>query len=115
MRKLAMALLVGTLSLGGIGGAMADPKGAKGSPETTEQVVTLADLPGSARATLEREAQGGRIEELTMATSKNRTVTYEAEIVKDGKGFEVEVSEKGMLLERGKVHDERTEAEKHDK
>jgi hypothetical protein len=115
MRKLAMALLAGTLSLGGVGSALADPTSAKGSPETTEQEVTLADLPDSARATLEREAKGGRIEELTKETSKNGTVTYEAEIVKDGKGREVEVSEKGMLLERGKAHDESKETEKHDK
>jgi len=115
MRKLAMALLAGALSLGGIGGALADPKGAKGSPETTEQAVTLADLPDSTRATLEREAKGGRIEELTKETSKNGTVTYEAEIVKNGKGSEVEVSEMGMVLERGKAHDESKEVEKHDK
>ena len=115
MRKVAMALLAGTLSLGGVGGALADPTSAKGRPETTQQAVTLADLPASTRATLEREAKGGRIEELTKETSKTGTITYEAEIVKDGKGSEVEVSEMGMVLERGKSHDESKEVEKHDK
>ena len=109
MRILAMALLAGALSLGGIGGALADGKSEKGRSDTTQQAVTLADLPDSTRATLEREAKGGRMEELTKETSRNGTVTYEAEIVKDGKGSEVEVSEMGMVLEREKAHDEKGE------
>ena len=117
MRRLAMALLAGTLSLGGVGGALADESGAhaKGHPESKHESVTLSDLPASARTALEREAKGGKLEELRKETSKNGTVSYEAEIVKDGKGTEVEVSEKGMLLERGKAHDESGEREHHEK
>jgi hypothetical protein len=114
MRKLAMSLLVGTLSLGGISGARADEK-VKGQPETKHESVTLAELPPAARAALEREAQGGKIEELHRQTSKDRKVSYEAEIVRGDKGTDVEVSEKGMVLSREKPHDERVEPEHHDK
>jgi hypothetical protein len=117
MRTLAMALLAGTLSLGGVGAAWADESGAsaKGHPDTKHESVKLSDLPAAARKTLEHEAQGGKLQELCKDTSKNGTVSYEAEVVKDGKGTDVAVSEKGMLLERGKTHEESGEREHHEK
>jgi hypothetical protein len=114
MRKLAMVVLGGTLVAGGAG-ALADPAAsAKGNAAAKHESVKLADLPASTRAALEREAQGGKIEELRKETN-NGMVSYEAEIVKDGKGTDVAVSDKGMVLERGKAHDESREVEEHDK
>jgi hypothetical protein len=117
MRRLVMALLAGTLSLGVGGAARADApdEGEKGHPQSTHESVKEAQLPAAVRATLEHEAQGGKIEEIKKQTHADRTVSYEAEIVKDGKGSEVEVSGKGMLLRREAPHDEGSEAEHHDK
>jgi hypothetical protein len=115
MRKLAMVVLGGALLAGGAGGALADPAAsAKGNAAAKHESVKLADLPASARAALEREAQGGKIEELRKETN-NGMVSYEAEIVKDGKGTDVAVSDKGMVLERGNAHNEGREVEEHDK
>jgi hypothetical protein len=75
------------------------------------QSVTLAELPAPAQKTLKREAKGGKIEELRKETHKDGTVAYEAEIVKNGKGTELEVSADGKVLERGKTHDESSEHE----
>ncbi len=108
MKTLVMALLAGMLSLGGLGRAMADED--EGGHE--HQSVTMADLPAAAQKTLKREAKGGNIEELRKETRKNGTVVYEAEIVKNGKGTDIEVSAEGKVLERGKTHDESAEHEK---
>jgi hypothetical protein len=114
MRKLAMVVLGGTLLASG-GGALADPAtSAKGNAAAKHESVKLADLPASTRAALEREAQGGKIQELRKETN-NGMVSYEAEIVKDGKGTDVAVSDKGMVLERGNAHNEGREVEEHDK
>ena len=53
-----------------------------------------------------RRRKGGKIEELRKETRKDGTVVYEAEIVKNGKGTDIEVSAEGKVLERGKTHDE---------
>src|ERR1043165_2471603 len=80
MREMAMALLAATLASGGVGRAVADED--EGSHE--HQSVTMADLPPSVQKTLNKEAKGGRIEELRKETRKDGTVSYEAEIVKNG-------------------------------
>ena len=107
MRKLAVALLAGTLELGGVGRAVADED--EGTHE--HQSVKMADLPAAAQKTLKREAKGGKIEELRKETRKDGTVAYEAEIVKNGKGTDIEVGADGKVLERGKTHDEKSEHE----
>jgi len=53
MRKMAMALLAGTLGLGGAGWAVADED--EGSHE--HQSVTMADLPAAAQKSLKKEAK----------------------------------------------------------
>ena len=107
MRKMAVALLAGTLGLGGAGRAMADED--EGGHE--HQSVSMADLPAAAQKTLKKEAKGGKVEELRKETRKDGTVAYEAEIVKNGKGTDIEVSADGKVLERGKTHDEKSEPE----
>jgi uncharacterized membrane protein YkoI len=72
----------------------------------------MADLPAAAQTTLKHEAKGGKIEELRKETRKDGKVIYEAEIVKAGKGTDIEVGADGKVLERGKAHDEATEHEK---
>jgi hypothetical protein len=107
MRRMAMALLAGTLGLGGVGRAVAeeDEGGHK------HQSMTMTDLPAPAQRTLNEEAQGGTIERLRKETRKDGTVAYEADVVKNGTGREIEVSAEGKVLERGKPHDETNEHE----
>ena len=109
MRRTIVAVMAGALGLGGVGRAVADED--EGSHQ--HQSVTMAELPAAAQKTLKREAKGGKIEELRKETHKDGTVAYEAEIVKKGKGTDIEVSADGKVLERGKTHDETSES-KHD-
>jgi hypothetical protein len=107
MRKTALALLAGTLGLGGVGRAVADED--EGSH--AHQSVTMAEVPPAAQKTFKKEAKGGKLEELRKETRKDGTVAYEAEIVKNGKGTDIEVGADGKILERGKTHDEKSEPE----
>ena len=108
MRTLATLLLAGTLGVGFGARALAD-ENEKGHEH---QSVTMADLPAPVQATFKREAKGGKIEELRKETRKDGTVIYEGEIVKNGKGTDIEVNSAGKVVERGKTHDESGEHEK---
>jgi len=108
MRKLATLLLAGTLGVGFGARALAD-ENEKGHEH---QSVTMADLPAPVQATFKRESKGGKIEELRKETRKDGTVIYEGEIVKNGKGTDIEVNSAGKVVERGKAHDESSEHEK---
>src|SRR3954447_10135447 len=105
MRTMVIAFLAGTLSIGGIGRALADED--EGGHK--HQSVTMAELPDAAQKTLKHEAKGGKVKELRKETRKDGTIVYEAEIVKNGKGTDLEVSATGKVLERGKTHDESSE------
>jgi uncharacterized membrane protein YkoI len=108
MRRLSTVLLAGTLGLGLGGRALAD----ENESGHEHQSVTMEELPAAAQTTFKKEAKGGKIEELRKETRKDGTVVYEGEIVKNGKGRELEVNAAGKVLERGKAHDESSEHEK---
>jgi uncharacterized membrane protein YkoI len=108
MHKLATMLLAGTLGLG-LGGSALAHENESGHEH---QSVTMDDLPAAVQTTFKQEAKGGKIEELRKETRKDGTVVYEGEIVKNGKGRDLEVSATGKVLERGKTHDESSEHEK---
>jgi len=107
MRKLATLLLAGALGTGLGARALADEN--EGGHE--HQSVKMAEVPAPVQATLNREAKGGKVEELRKETHKDGAVVYEAEIVKNGKGCNLEVSSAGKVIERGKTHDESSEHE----
>ena len=65
MRKMAVALLAGTLGLGGVGRAVADED--EGSHE--HQSVTMADVPPAAQKTHKKEARGRTSRSAPMARS----------------------------------------------
>ena len=108
MRKLATLLLAGTMGTGVGARALANEN--EGGHQ--HQSVTMAELPDAVQTTLKREAKGGKIEELRKETRKDGSVIYEAEVVKKGKGTDLEVSAEGKVVERGKTHDESSEHEK---
>jgi uncharacterized membrane protein YkoI len=108
MNKLATLFLAGALGAGLGSRALAE----ENESGHEHQPVTMAELPAAVQATFKHEAKGGQIEELRKETRKNGSVVYEGEIVKNGKGRELEVSSTGKVLERGKTHDEGSEHEK---
>jgi uncharacterized membrane protein YkoI len=113
MQKLATLFLAGSLAVGA-GQALAN-EGEKGEAAHEHQTVTMADLPAPVQATLKRESKGGTVQELRKETRKDGATIYEAEIVKNGKGRDIEVSADGNVLERGKAHNEKGEREKTEK
>jgi len=64
-----------------------------------ETHITMDQLPAAVRATIEKEAAGGKVEEVEKETEHGATF-YEAEIVKKGKGSYVHVAEDGKVLKR---------------
>jgi uncharacterized membrane protein YkoI len=108
MRRLSTLLLAGVLGLGVGGRALAD----ENESGHEHQSVKMEELPAAVQTTFKHEAKGGQIEELRKETRKDGAVVYEGEIVKNGKGRDLEVSAAGKVLERGKAHDESSEHEK---
>jgi len=74
------------------------------------QSVRMSDLPAAVQDTLKQEASGGKVEELCKKGDKGAEV-YRAEIVKDGKGRDLELDANGNVVKHGKSHDESQEHE----
>ena len=108
MKKLTALFLAGGLALGFAGRGLAE----ENESGHEHQAVKMEDAPAPVQDTLKKEAKGGDIEELRRETRKDGTVIYEAEIVKKGKGRDIEVSAEGKVLKGGKAHDEKGEHEK---
>lgn len=70
-----------------------------GDVEEWEKHVTMDELPGAVRATVEQETGGAKIEELVQETEDGK-MFYEVEFEKDGKEHEVKIAEDGSILER---------------
>jgi uncharacterized membrane protein YkoI len=62
-----------------------------------EQIISLKDLPHAVRATIKKHAAGGKITEIEKDVVEG-TVRYEAEVVRDGKEFDILVSAEGKYL-----------------
>jgi len=109
MKKVAMAFCLGILGV-----ALNVPGAARGHEEEkghAHESVKFEELPAVVQATFTRESKGGKIEELRKETRKNGKVIYEGEIVKNGKGWDIEVNAEGKVVERGKPHSEEGEHE----
>jgi uncharacterized membrane protein YkoI len=62
-----------------------------------EEKISLQDLPRAVRKVLKQHAAGGRIVEIEKEIGAG-TVVYEAEVVRDGKTFDIRVSATGEYL-----------------
>jgi hypothetical protein len=104
---------LGTLLVAGVFGVGLGAPALAGENESghEHQSVKMEELPAAVQTTFKHEAKGGQIEELRKETRKDGAVVYEGEIVKNGKGRDLEVSSAGKVLERGKAHDESSEHE----
>ena len=63
--------------------------------------VTMADLPPAARATLEKESAGGKVVEIEKEMKSGETV-YSADVVIEGKTWDIVVAEDGKLISKEK-------------
>lgn len=64
-----------------------------------EQSVTMDQLPLAVKATLTREAGSGKVEEIDKHTHDGK-VEYEADVMLDGKKWEIAIREDGQLLKK---------------
>jgi len=65
--------------------------------EAKEQIISLKDLPRSVRATIKKHAAGGKIIEIEKDIVEGN-IRYEAEIIREGKEFDILVSANGKYL-----------------
>jgi multidrug efflux pump subunit AcrA (membrane-fusion protein) len=108
MRNVGRWVFAGALALGGLGGsAFAHEKGEEGH---AHKELTMDQLPSAVQSTFQKEAAGGQVEELRSEKRGDKTV-YEGEVVSNGKGTELQVSEDGSILKRSAPHDEAMERE----
>ncbi|HWY74462.1 MAG TPA: PepSY-like domain-containing protein [Verrucomicrobiae bacterium] len=71
---------------------------AKGKFMGTEEDVEFKSLPEAAQKSLTQQANGGQITGCEKAIDAKNRVSYEAEISKDGKKFEVSVDPEGKVV-----------------
>lgn len=72
------------------------------SHEGNEVKVAMSDVPPAVKATLEKEAAGGKVTEVEKETKNGKTI-YSADVTdKAGKKWDVDVSEDGKLLSKEK-------------
>lgn len=109
MKKVLLAASLGLVTLALAGPVMGHEEGKE--KDHAHESVKLEELPAPVQATFKREAKGGTIEELRKETRKDGKVIYEGEIVKNGKGRDIEVNADGKVIERGKPHGEEKEHE----
>jgi hypothetical protein len=111
MERFGRWVLAGTLAVGGLGGtAFGHGKGE----EHAGKKITMDQLPSAVQSTFQQEASGGQIEELRSLQKGGKTV-YSGEVVQNGKGTELKVSEDGSILKRGATHNEASEKEHGEK
>jgi len=89
-------VLLGLVTVGLLSGLTA---GVWAGGDEREEKVTIDQVPAAAKAAILRETQGAQIKEIEQETEHGVTV-YEAEAVRNGKEFEIEVTADGVLLER---------------
>lgn len=80
--------------------------GAGVSRGEDEEEISLKDCPPKVQRTLKREATGGKLVEVEVEKEHGKTI-YEAEVILDGKEYEVEVLPNGILLSKVLDDDER--------
>jgi hypothetical protein len=85
-----------------------------GDDDDREQTVTMDQVPPAVRETLMRESTGGKIAEIDRVTESGRTM-YEADVMLNGKKWEVAINENGTLKDKKRDRDDDPEDERTDK
>ena len=69
------------------------------STEHAEQTLTLSQVPGPVRATIEREGAGGKLEEIESEVKDGKTV-YSADIAVGGQTYDIEIAADGSIISK---------------
>ena len=108
-------LAIATAAAVFFGGMTAPTVYAAGDKAAHEmEKVSMDQLPAPVKATLEKEAKGGTIGDVTKETEKGKAV-YEAHITKDGKDHYINVREDGKVVKRESARKEAKEEAKERK
>ena len=95
-----------------VGAAVPAVHAADKAPRT-EQKMTLDQVPAPVKATLEKEAKGGTVGDISHETNAKGKMYYEAEIHRtNGKDRYVSVAPDGKVLKRESAKKEAREREK---
>lgn len=108
MNRSKVWLLAVVLGVGGSWVALAFEKDDDKKEEANEVVLKFSDCPEAVRKTLTREARGAKIETVDLE-AEDGTVLFEADVVIDGKNYEILVAANGTLV--AKKLDEEDEAD----
>lgn len=99
MKYRSPAIGMMAMSLIGLGCAASKPEGHHKEEEENEVKISVDQIPAAAKATLDREAEGGALTEAEKETDEGKTV-YEATTTIGGKEYEIKVAEDGTLLKK---------------
>lgn len=80
----------------------------------TEEDIQLADMPEAAQAALKAQAGDGKLSGFEKAVDKDNKTTYEADIQKGGKKFEVAVDAYGKVVSTESADNEKAEKDEKD-
>ena len=72
---------------------------AANADDGSGEAVKLTDCPKAVQKTLKRESRGGKIVEIEKEEEGGKT-TYEAEVMIDGKEYDIEIASDGTLLSK---------------
>ncbi len=95
------------------------PQSIQAEENAQDEIVTLEQLPPAVRKTLQRESTGGTIGEIEKETKQGRVI-YAADVMLDGRKYEVEIAANGILIkkeleEEDDDGDKKCKAKKQDK
>ncbi len=79
----------------------------KGKYLGREEDVQLSDMPEAVQTALKTEAGDGKLSGFEKAEDKDHKITYEADLEKGGKKFEVAVDENGKVISKEDTSDEK--------
>jgi hypothetical protein len=112
MRRLTKWLVIGIATLGLTGCSMNHEKEHK-DEDKDEVSLTMDQLPAPVKATMEQEAFGNTITDISKEDHKGKTV-YEGDAMIAGKNYEINVLDDGTLLKK-KLDDEKDEKDEDHK
>lgn len=72
-----------------------------------EEDMALSAMPDAAQKAIQTEAGGGKISGGEKAVDRHQKVTYEANIEKDGKKYEIAVDDNGKVISKESASDEK--------
>lgn len=98
--KLALLGLVSASATVTVTGCASSRDRVEAVEEGAEVEVTMDQLPPAVRQTLEREAAGGKIEEIERETGKDGVIVYSADTNIAGKVYDITIAQDGTLISR---------------